>query len=87
MSEDIFAMGSDSDSESDDYALFGTALEPVDEEDVPRKRPVHIEEQVPTNSRETVILVTHSRTVHVSSSLLNLKMNLVDTRAIDKLQL
>ena len=39
-------MGSDSDSDHDDYALFGTPLEPIDEEEVPRKRPVPIEEQV-----------------------------------------
>ncbi len=36
----------DSDNEGDDYALFGTALDPIDEEDIPRKRPVPIEEQV-----------------------------------------
>ena len=41
-------MGSDSDSDHDDYALFGTPLEPIDEEEVPRKRPVPIEEQVQT---------------------------------------
>ncbi len=39
-------MGSDSDSDHEDYALFGTPLEPIDEEEVPRKRPVPIEEQV-----------------------------------------
>ena len=36
----------DSDNEGDDYALFGTALDPIDDEDLPRKRPVPIEEQV-----------------------------------------
>ena len=38
----------DSDNEGDDYALFGTALDPIDDEDLPRKRPVPIEEQVTT---------------------------------------
>ena len=39
-------MGSDSDSDGDDYALFGTPLEQVDAEEIPRKKPVPIEEQV-----------------------------------------
>jgi hypothetical protein len=43
-------MSSDESVDGDDYVVFGTALEPIEEEDVPRKRPVPIEEQVKCSS-------------------------------------
>lgn len=37
-------MSSD-DDDGDDFVVFGTALAPIEDEEVPRKKPVPIEEQ------------------------------------------
>ncbi|KAJ8684164.1 hypothetical protein QAD02_019956 [Eretmocerus hayati] len=39
------------DDDEDDFATYGTALDPLDEENLPRKRPVTVEEQIAVDAQ------------------------------------
>ena len=39
-------MSSDESVDGDDFVVFGTSLDPIEDEEVPRKKPVPIEDQV-----------------------------------------